>query len=385
MKPADSFVHENVQECVKNGIRKKVWWKKVFWTQVLQAQVVNMVAVRVSETYDLSTKIGKMGLVGIHTPTGDLISRMWPGLILQHKKFKFVKCDVAMACASMLPADPLQIGVEAGSIAPQDMFNPILYKAVSNESMNQFQAWLNIVNQTAGLTGAFNQGSVVDVNDPTFLGEGGTNEVDQFSMYYALLADSDGWRKAMPQAGLEMRGLYPLVFQVVSQFGSGPENSAGDADANISVPSLTPADDQSPTSNVMSVSSIQNRTMRGPSMRMPAIDTTYFVGLGNADTDLAPAGISVSTSLDKVPPAYVGMIVLPPARQNQLYYRLKVTWTIEFAGLRSAVDISNWVNLERIGKLAYGSDYEAQSASMSAKTGMVDTAGSSITKIMEGS
>ena len=346
-----------------------------------------MVVVRVSETYDLSTKIGKMGLVGIHTPTGDLISRMWPGLILQHKKFRFVECDVAMACASMLPADPLQIGVEAGAIAPQDMFNPILYKAVSNESMNQFQAWLNIVNQTAGLTGAFNQGSVVDVNDPSFVGEDGTAELDQFSMYYALLADSDGWRKAMPQAGLEMRGLYPLVFQVVSQFGSGPENSSSDADANISVPSLTVgADDHSPTSKVTAAtSSVTNRTMRGPSMRMPAIDTTYFVSMSMTDTDIAPAGINVDTSLDKVPPAYVGMIVLPPAKLNQLYYRLKVTWTIEFTGLRSSVDVSNWVNLERIGKLAYGTDYVSQSASMSAKTGMVDTAGSSITKIMEGS
>ncbi|QIR82266.1 capsid protein [Chicken smacovirus mg4_964] len=345
-----------------------------------------MVVVRVSETYDLSTKIGKMGLVGIHTPTGDLISRMWPGLILQHKKFRFVECDVAMACASMLPADPLQVGVEAGSIAPQDMFNPILYKAVSNESMNQFQAWLNIVYQTNGLTGAFNKGSVVDVNDPNFVGPTGTPEYDQFSMYYALLSDSDGWRKAMPQAGLEMRGLYPLVFQVVSQFGSGPENSASDADANISVPSLSVgADDKSPTSKLGSVSSIPNRTMRGPSMRMPAIDTTFFTTNTSTDTALVPANINVDTSLDKVPPAYVGMIVLPPAKQNQLYYRLKVTWTIEFTGLRSAVDISNWYNLETIGKLAYGSDYEAQSSKMSAKTGMVDTDGSDITKIMEGS
>lgn len=345
----------------------------------------HMVMVRVSETYDLSTKIGKMGLVGIHTPTGDLISRMWPGLILQHKKFRFVKCDVAMACASMLPADPLQVGVEAGSIAPQDMFNPILYKAVSNESMNQFQAWLNIVNQTAGLTGAFNQGSVVDVNDPTFFGTDGATEIDQFSMYYALLADSDSWRKAMPQAGLEMRGLYPLVFQVVSQFGSGPENSSADADSNISVPSLTSATGESPASTVASLSNVQNRTMRGPSMRMPAIDTTYFVSSSATNSDLVPGGINVGTSLSKVPPAYVGMIVLPPASLNQLYYRLKVTWSIEFTGLRSAADVSNWLNLQAIGQLAYGSDYEAQSASMSAKTGMVDTAGSSITKIMEGS
>lgn len=344
-----------------------------------------MVTVRVSETYDLSTKVNKMGIVGIHTPSGDLISRMWPGLILQHKKFRFVKCDVAMACASMLPADPLQVGVEAGAIAPQDMFNPILYKAVSNESMNQFQAWLSIVQQTNNITGAFNQGSVVDVNDPTFLGEGGTPEFDQFSMYYALLADSDGWRKAMPQAGLVMRGLYPLVFQVVSQYSSAPENDAYDAGDNISVPGLSlGTSERSPDSQVGTFASVVNRTMRGPSMRMPAIDTSFFVGKSTTDSALVPGGINIDSALDNVPPAYVGMIILPPAKLNQLYYRLKVTWTIEFTGLRSAVDVSNWLNLESIGQLAYGTDYADQSSRMTAKTGMVDTAGSSITKIMEG-
>ena len=65
-----------------------------------------MVQVRISETYDLSTKVGKMGIVGIHTPTGGLIDKMWSGLVLQTDRFRFVKCDVAMACASMLPADP---------------------------------------------------------------------------------------------------------------------------------------------------------------------------------------------------------------------------------------------------------------------------------------
>ena len=45
-----------------------------------------MVTVRISETYDLSTKVGKMGIVGIHTPTGSLIDKLWPGLVLQYKR-----------------------------------------------------------------------------------------------------------------------------------------------------------------------------------------------------------------------------------------------------------------------------------------------------------
>ena len=182
-----------------------------------------MVTVRISETYDLSTKVGKMGIVGIHTPTGSLIDKMWPGLVLQYKKMRFAKCDVAMACASMLPADPLQIGVEAGSIAPQDMFNPILYKAVSNDSMSNILGYL--MGASYGANTAFpnvDKGSIVDINDTNFNSgvSDGPVSYDQFKMYYGLLADADNWRKAMPQAGLTMRDLYPLVYQVIHPFGT---------------------------------------------------------------------------------------------------------------------------------------------------------------------
>ena len=177
-----------------------------------------MVQVRISETYDLSTKVGKMGIVGIHTPTGGLIDKMWSGLVLQTDRFRFVKCDVAMACASMLPADPLQIGVEAGAIAPQDMFNPILYRAVSNDSMNNFLAFIQNCGASSAIKPILNKGSIVEVNNANFKESDSSTVVDQFEMYYGLLA-SDGWRKAMPQSGLTMNGLYPLVYQVVNQYG----------------------------------------------------------------------------------------------------------------------------------------------------------------------
>ena len=53
-----------------------------------------MVFVRVSETYDLSTKVGKMGIVGIHTPKGNLITRHYGGLAQNFKYAKFVSCSV---------------------------------------------------------------------------------------------------------------------------------------------------------------------------------------------------------------------------------------------------------------------------------------------------
>ncbi len=334
-----------------------------------------MVFVRVSETYDLSTKVNKMGIVAIHTPNSDLITRHWKGLFMNHDKFRLVSCDVAMACASMLPADPLQIGVEAGSIAPQDMFNPILYKAVSNDSMNTFIQFMygQDISPNAGVV-AISKNSILDVHDTNFISTGDAN-VDQFDMYYSLLSNSDGWKKAMPQAGLQMKGLYPLVFQRLSNVGFNG-NIFGSNEAGAYVPSPTDSGTFTTLGNYA-------RYMRGNAVRMPSVPTTYFAN-SNANGNIEGTNQHTMDS-SKLPSCYVGLIILPPAKLNQLYYRLKVTWTVEFSGVRSLADISNWTNMASIGDLSYGTDYSEQSSKMSVTTSMVDTDGADVSKIMEGS
>lgn len=339
-----------------------------------------MVTVRISETYDLSTQIGKMGMVGIHTPRGSLLKFLWPGLVLNYSKFRFASCDVAMACASMLPADPLQIGVEAGSIAPQDMFNPILYKAVSNDTMSNLQLFI-AGHEKQDLLG---DGSVVDLNDQTLTGSDGSTQIDQFGLYYSLLANPDGWRKAMPQSGLEMRGLYPLVYQVVQTYGDntmGMVNSktdvGGDTDTRV-VPF--------PDNQVGQAGFINPVTLRGPAMRMPAINTTFWAENDNQKSDLSnlfEGNFGDNTA--NMPPCYVGVIILPPAKLQRMYYRLKVTWTIEFTGLRAFTDLQNWTGMSYVGNAsAYGTDYASQSASMTASLNMIDGKDVSMEKIMEG-
>lgn len=356
-----------------------------------------MVTVRISETYDLSTKVGKMGIVGIHTPTGSLIDKMWPGLVLQYKKMRFAKCDVAMACASMLPADPLQIGVEAGSIAPQDMFNPILYKAVSNDSMSNILGYLMGAAAEPALDYPnVEKGSIVDINESDFSDKGTdpTVHYDQFKMYYGLLADSDNWRKAMPQSGLTMSNLYPLVYQVIHPYGMnyrGAVPTENDWEGGVAEPShfISSGNVRVPTehNDVTTVAPYSGKdwNLRGPAMRMPAFDTKYFSQTVTANIVPSGNGAKVSSGTGAIPPAYVGLIVLPPAKLNQLYYRLKVTWSIEFTGLHSMADIGAWDTVEAIGGLAFGTDYADQSANMTANTAMVDTSGADIQKIMEGS
>lgn len=334
-----------------------------------------MVYVRVSETYDLSTKVNKMGIVAIHTPESDLITRHWKGLFMNYDKFRLVSCDVAMACASMLPADPLQIGIEAGSIAPQDMFNPILYKAVSNDSMNTFLQFMygQDVSALEGVV-AMSKNSVLDVHDTNFFTSDGS-ALDQFSMYYSLLSNSDGWKKAMPQAGLQMKGLYPLVFQRLSNVGFTGNKFLND-EGSAYVPVLS---DSAVTDGVLNYA----RFMRGNAVKMPSVPTTYFV---NSPVSSNVEGTKQHTmDAASLPSCYVGLIILPPAKLNQLYYRLKVTWTVEFTGVRSLTEISNWTNMASIGALSYGTDYSEQSTKMSVTTSMVDTDGADVTKVMEGS
>lgn len=372
-----------------------------------------MVSVKVSETYDLSTKVNKIGIVGIHTPVGTLVERMWSGLVRQYGKFRFKSCDVAMACASMLPADPLQIGVEAGAIAPQDMFNPILYKAVSNDTMDTF---LQYIQGHAFATGSavgdsINHGSLVGDNDNAFLGVDGTTVIDQFSMYYGLLSDPKGWRKAMPQQGLVMRNLKPLVYNVVNAYGlnqasgggvtGAPKDGVGDSQYigglyTTGTGAGTPNDiginypgESSKDYGLLAGQVVGN--FRGRALPMPFVNTKFFPsGPNNSDgsvlteTESTNKDVALQSNVGRVPPAYVGLIVLPPAKLNQLYYRIKVTWTIEFVGLMSNLAVANWQGMAKFGNLSYSTDYAAQSTAMEQTESMLDTNGAELEKIMEG-
>ncbi len=358
---------------------------------------------KVSETYDLSTQLNKMGLLAIHTPDLKLFAKHWGGAMMNHKKFRFVGCDVTMACASMLPADPLQIGTEAGDLAPQDMFNPILYKAVSNDSYNNLVNYLMLMYTTFGSTlpsGSVRENSVLADNNTTFA-ENSTTNVDSFDMYYGLLSNTSGWKKAMPQAGLEMRGLYPIVYSLVSNLGNGQGIYANGNDSSVALVNgvSMAANEETVVRSSMAAGVSAGAYFRGPSMRMPPMPTkalfddsnskvtgsvtmrysepTYPVG-GDVNDNILPLGIPY------IPPCYVGVIVLPPAKLNKLYYRMKVTWTIELMEPESICDVTTWSGIANIGAQSYGTDYVTQSKATSSKTAMVDGEGATIQKVMEG-
>lgn len=332
-----------------------------------------MVIVSVSETYDLSTKVGKMALIGIHTPSREIITKTYPGLCLNSKFCRIVKQDVSMACASLLPADPLQVGVETGDIAPQDMFNPILYKAVSNDSMSTLEYRL------AGLT------SASDINGESLIkSDNFTGLEDDFNTYYALLSNRDGFRTAAPQAGLSLKGLVPLVFDRYYNYGVNQFS-------NPSIVSDNPQDDKfnviTDLSQGLGITQRVTQSMRGRAHPMPKFNTTYLTstvdGIGNGMGDQNP--VNTQRYMPDIMPVYTAAIVMPPCKLNQLFYRMTVRTYIEFSEVRPIQEVTSFAQMNtNYAPLVYQSDYEQQSTVMSVKAGMVDASEAVVQKIMEG-
>lgn len=321
--------------------------------------------VRIQETYDLSTAVNKMGLLGIHTPGYNLIKRLYPGFVLNYKYMRAVKCDLAIACASVQPADPLQIGTEAGSIAPQDLFNPILYRAVSTDSFN------TILNRAYNLNdNIISDGSVADHgspgSDPWTLG----NSTD---VYYALLSES-GWAKAMPQSGFTMSNLVPLVYEVLNTFGNTliPTSSS-------SLNTINVVNDAGAVSNSTALAT----TFRGAPRPMPKIPTTT----GTNTVDVSGENFDLPSSNQVgIPKTFVACIVMPPAKQHVLYFRLRVVWTIEFSDIMSMNERATLGSLIDNGHKTYGTNIissKSATPDMQVKESMLDADGISAEMIMQ--
>lgn len=301
-----------------------------------------MPTIRIAETYDLATTPNKLGLIGIHTPSADLIYKLYPGLYLNYKYVHVDSCDMAVACASVQPADPLQIGTEAGSIAPQDMFNPLLYRAVSNDAYNTV---INRVYSTDYTT--LNPGGPGSVDGPGTVGNapfGSTNTIDH---YYGLLGDS-GWKKAMPQSGFAMTNLRPLVYTMVSNFGNT---------SSANYLSAADIDSIGATGSNGVYASTQNRTpiFRGSVQPMPRIPTILGQFNPTFGTDGRISSIS-TPPIASIPKTFVAVLVTPPAKQHVLYYRLRVVWTVTFTEPVSIVERGNLPTIQNVGVGTY-TDY----------------------------
>lgn len=317
-----------------------------------------MVFVKVRETYDLHTVKNKMTVIGIHTPKPDIIKKNFPGLLMQCKMYRPVSCDVRIACASMLPLDPQGVGLAEGDVAPEDVFNPILYKAMSNKGMSQLEARINALRETG--SGLDVDGSSAMVEVDSF-----TTQSDEFNLYYGLLADAHGWRHAMPQSGLSMNNLKPLVYEMVY--------NVGDMRESVPIGSVPPAYDY-PAADGLAVGT-GIRGILGKSKPMPFINCLDYSRESGSGSYAKPGfTTSVDNSMLNVPyvPVVCGAIIIPPSRLHELFYRMVCEWTIEFSSIRTLSEITNWQGLANLGNATHYQNYSYE-ATKEAITGSSDT------------
>lgn len=337
-----------------------------------------MVFVKVRETYDLHTIRNKMSVIGIHTPKADIIKRNYPGLLLQCKGYRPVSCDVRLACASMLPLDPQGVGTAEGDVAPEDVFNPILYKAVSNRSFSQIEAYIEM--KTNGIT---SRGDSIEATNSGIL-------EDDFNIYYGLLADTHSWKHASPQAGLEMRGLKPLVYEMNYNIGQQRVSATGGISDNL---------EYLDNNGRLASNGMPFTAFLGKAKPMPMLWSTGYMdsldgngtpvggynpfghdAIGTTPAEGFPNNLQLAVPAPRV---YCGIICVPPSRLHQLFYRLVCEWTLEFSEIRSMGDITSWSGLAYIGQTQHTKDYDFDSKMLVSETAMVDTTeGSEIKKVM---
>lgn len=318
--------------------------------------------VRITETYDLKTEVGKIGLIGIHTPSDSLLRKLYPGLMKNHRFVRFKRCDVVGACASILPADPLQVGVESGDIAPEDLFNPILMRPVSNTSFSTLMGKIYSGSDVGSL------GSVSKLDGYN------TNADVNFNVYYALLSEAKRFKKAMPQKGFAMRGLYPLMHTLISSYGNLSKignkyvlSEDGETPSQVpdisNIPTVTSSGSYGSTSSVV---------MRGRSVKMPKIPLHY----GYEDSDIAQP--------INIPKTFVAAIITPPARLHSFYYRMRVTWTVSFEGVMSMNEIGASAKYNDVASASYqGYTYESSKSELHNNADLVDSNDVELTKIIE--
>lgn len=325
--------------------------------------------VKITETYDLKTTSGKLGIIGIHTPSSRQIRQLYPGLVKNHRFIRLIKCDIFGACASVLPADPLSVGVTEGDVAPEDMFNPILYKPVSNQS---FETVLSRIYDSNDVT---TLGSVT-YNEPS---AGGFSAAENnFRVYYSLLSEGKKWKKAMPQRGFSLTGLVPICYQMINTYGQNipvnrtktvlGENGVSTVDIPDST-GVTVANDEWSTTSEKDLAI----TLRGQAVKMPRIPMHYGM---ESVTDVASF---------QIPKTFCAMFLIPPSRLHEFYYRMRVSWTVRFENVCPATEFANGAAMLTEAGYSYGRNYSYSDSKvvLDNMESSVDTNDVAITKIME--
>lgn len=346
-----------------------------------------MIRATVTEIYDMNTHIGALGLIAIHTPRSNLLFKHLAGLFMQFKRFKYNGARFSLIPAAQLPQDVAGVNVGAGDqmVDPRDIFNPILHKGFTGESLGAFLDKYLDPNSTRGASLDYTIGSSGGVIPDT---------VDQEAAYYQMLTQG-GFRKMSPMGAIRNQKIYPMVYDLattrqiaasvsdtyVVESDDSTTSDLGkpgyevfnldhsNEDTDSIWPSMRPGSsvDSTKTSRSLYMGTVRygenGRYMPSGSFGLdPAFITPRKRKLGWMDTlqrvlpvpdDGSIKPLAFSTPGDvytftHLPKLNEYLIVTPPSYFNKLYYRLVLQHEVLFSGLRSATGASNAIDSSRV-------------------------------------
>lgn len=334
-----------------------------------------MINSTVTEIYDMNTHIGKVGLIGIHTPRTDLLFKHLFGLFAQFKKWRYNGARITLIPSAQLPADIAGVAYEGGDqmVDPRDVFNPILHKGFTGESLGAFLDNYMDPDNHRGASLEYNiPGAVDDDRD------GDAIKAGDETAYYQMLTQGN-FKKMMPMGSIRNKWIYPMVYDVASTRqllgawnGSYVNRGEGttvnspfseietsqwiDGDQSRIQSSLRPGANETDTLTRHMYMGLDRfgRDAEYTSGTEAAISPVFLTPrkrkLGWMDTlqKIFPASASVNLSnvsfdfesepyqFAQLPKLYEYLLVTPPSYYSKLYYRLIIHHSVSFAGLRSA-------------------------------------------------
>lgn len=287
--------------------------------------VNNVVNATYVETYDLRTVVGRMAILGIHTPTATSLKKMYRGFFEQYKKVKIHSCDIIGVCASSQALSPAEVGLTAGLTDPRDVLNPILFKACTGENLDLL---LDRIYSTPSAGENFGSIHREDITN-----------TDELAMYYNYLAD-DSFRKFHPQGGIHVSDLKPFVHRVATTQPFKWQNVNQVPSISSRVPSTSSSNAYAFGASDGSNNGVESVFISNGLEPMPWIETTFEANTETANDDTGASSTVLATNLAvSVPRIYCGVVILPPAILQPLYFRFQVRWHLSFRDFRPAYEI----------------------------------------------
>lgn len=327
------------------------------------------------EIIDISTVPNAVSIIGIHTPIGQKPYGMLSGFFSQFRKYKYLGCDLVVQPAATLPADPLSVSYDSSEVSsdPRDLLNPIMFKGCHGENLNSA---LNTVYKNTGFDFSSNG---ITKSDITFLES--TNAAGEGDgMYYSALSDRS-FRKYGVLEPFRIRGLHPLVHDLVSQMPINPGGSLlltdeenGQTFPDVNFGTEVEFQSGSPEKKIWFREGVEPSVWDGNvysttapgalgakqgvfTNRMKPLGWLDTVGIQNQESAKAIAYLNASNEFSRVtdetfrrqdpiptlqmlPKLFMGCLIMPPCFKSILTFRMVLTHKFAFKGFSTSKNYS---------------------------------------------